>query len=223
MNSKFSLKDALDYLEELIEEDESPLNVGALYIEPPEIEQCDSGEDDTPDNEASGLPDNVCPGQLNAGCEIAFTNGERIDGDRVCETVEVDVIDEQTLSFEELVEIAPEPGTSTATSLPNKIARRSVTPRLPRKKPALKTPKINLQQSFHWTVDDSLAMNPVFPHPNYSDCNNLKPHEQFEKFFDEEILQHICDCSNLYAKHNNKKIEPVNIDGACVLLYVLCL
>lgn len=56
MTSKFTLKEALDYLEELIDVEESVLNVDALYIEPPENEQYDSGEDDTADDDVVGVP-----------------------------------------------------------------------------------------------------------------------------------------------------------------------
>lgn len=70
-----SLKEALDYLAEIWSDDEP----NTLYIEPPEIEDgALSGEDDAEDEEG-GLPDNVCPGQLKANCEIVFQNGLRVD------------------------------------------------------------------------------------------------------------------------------------------------
>lgn len=155
---------------------------------------------------------------LKGGCEISLTNGERIDS---LETVEVEVIDEQTLA--EMVQnslevreiaVAEQPGTSSDISPPNKRARRSLTPCLPKPKPAPKIPKMDLSQAFHWTEDYSYAMVPVFPEPNYGDCFDLKPHEQFEKFFDMEVLQHICDCSNLYGTQKNTKMDQIKVDGA---------
>lgn len=39
----------------------------------------------------------------------------------------------------------------------------------------------------------------MFPYPNYGDCKNLLPHEQFEKFFDDDLLEHIVNESGRYA------------------------
>lgn len=70
-----SLKDALDYLEELMSDDDEPT---AVFIEPPDLDGNMSGEDDG-EEEEEGTPDNVCPSQLNAGCEIVMSNGRRIE------------------------------------------------------------------------------------------------------------------------------------------------
>lgn len=98
------MKEALDYLEELQSDDENGLEnaVDAVYITPPESEGYISGEDDTHDDDANGIPDNLCPGQLIANCEITFADGRRID-DFECnenhemaeptKVMEIDVID----------------------------------------------------------------------------------------------------------------------------------
>lgn len=59
------MQDALNYLEELIEEDEfGDANCAtALYIEPPIDEGNVSGEDDA-EEEEGGIPDKVCASQL---------------------------------------------------------------------------------------------------------------------------------------------------------------
>lgn len=75
------MQDALNYLEELIEEDEfGDTNIATtLYIEPPVDEGNVSGEDDA-EEETAGIPDNVCPAQLKSGCEIVLNNGQRMHG-----------------------------------------------------------------------------------------------------------------------------------------------
>lgn len=54
-------------------------------------------------------------------------------------------------------------------------------------------------ESSQWVADDDVWYRSIFPEPNYSDCSNLSPHEQFEKFFDDELLEMICNESNSYA------------------------
>ncbi|XP_039956608.1 piggyBac transposable element-derived protein 3-like isoform X2 [Bactrocera tryoni] len=39
---------------------------------------------------------------------------------------------------------------------------------------------------------------------NYEDCRYLLPHQQFEKFFDDELLGHICEQSAMYAIGQNR-------------------
>uniref|UniRef100_A0A6P7HD16 Uncharacterized protein LOC114349357 n=1 Tax=Diabrotica virgifera virgifera TaxID=50390 RepID=A0A6P7HD16_DIAVI len=76
MKKKISLKEALDYLDEITSDDDEPK---VIYIEPPETEDGTvSGEDDGPDEEEA-TPDNLCAGQLKAGCEIVLASGKRID------------------------------------------------------------------------------------------------------------------------------------------------
>lgn len=74
------MQDALDYLEELIDEEENNTDVPeAIYIEPPAFDGNISGEDDA-DYDEGGIPDNVCPEQLKASCEIVTSGGTRLDG-----------------------------------------------------------------------------------------------------------------------------------------------
>lgn len=63
-------------MEDILSDDDTPETV---YIQPPSIEDgAVSGEDDA-DEEESGIPDNVCPEQLKANCEIVMQSGRRID------------------------------------------------------------------------------------------------------------------------------------------------
>lgn len=68
---KLSLKEALDYLEEILSDEEDKNLPTAIVLEPPDNEEGISGEDDGPDD-YYGLPDNVCPAQLKSGCEILY-------------------------------------------------------------------------------------------------------------------------------------------------------
>lgn len=80
MYSNPSLKDILDYLEELgsEEQNEHDHQIVKVFIEPIE-EGLSSGKDDASDEDYESTPDNLCAGQLRAGCEIQFGNGDRID------------------------------------------------------------------------------------------------------------------------------------------------
>mgnify|MGYP000072975882 CR=1 FL=1 len=52
---------------------------------------------------------------------------------------------------------------------------------------------------FVWEGDNASGSMPIFPPANYTDCSGITPHQQFEKFFDNDLLQHICDESEKYA------------------------
>ena len=63
------MKDAVDYLEQLIDEEEGDFmqEVEAVYIEPPDEDGNVSGEDDANENEG-GTVDDLNRRHLNAGC-----------------------------------------------------------------------------------------------------------------------------------------------------------
>lgn len=90
----FSLKDASDFIEEHGNQDFDDF-VDQIFIQPPENEGFESGEDDVEDE---NLPDNVCPGQLKAGCEITLRSGRRIAN---FEEIEVDVVEEEDFELGE--------------------------------------------------------------------------------------------------------------------------
>lgn len=73
------MQEALDYLEELMEEDESDVSdvAQALFIEPPDFDGNVSGEDDA-EEDCGGIPDNVCAAQLRSNCEIVLRSGRRM-------------------------------------------------------------------------------------------------------------------------------------------------
>lgn len=64
------MKDALDYLDELMLDDDEPT---AVFIEPPDLDGNVNGVDDG-EEEEDETPDNVYPSRLKAGCEIVMSN-----------------------------------------------------------------------------------------------------------------------------------------------------
>lgn len=69
---KLSLKEALDYLEEILsdEDDDMPTSI---FIEPPNETGDLSGEDDAIED-AIAIPDNLCSGQLKEKCKVVFSS-----------------------------------------------------------------------------------------------------------------------------------------------------
>lgn len=228
VRGKFTLKDALDYLEELIDADvDADENIDAIYLEPPDNEGFESGEDDTTDDDWTNNPDAICAAQLKSGCELALRNGERITDFE--DEIEIEVIPEHEHVMDVDDVIIAEAPTMIETSedmidLANGCApRRSLRSAQPLRPVLPKEPKyavknIDLGARFKWIEDKSTAQRPIFPEANYEDCVGLKPHEQFEKIFDEETLQYICDCSNLYATKENKNYDPIRVDGKRIVI-----
>lgn len=199
-----------------------PVNIHAMYIQPPDNDDELSGEDDAGDD-SGGIPDNVCGGQLRAGCELVFADGRRISQDEMYnifddgndmeithihdEQVLVDILN-APIEFDDQLINSEEPSTSIHEPLPAKRLRRvrSISS-------GVSLPQRNKDTKFTWKKDDSSALMPVFPPPNYEDCKGLKAHEQFEKFFDDVLLQHICDCSAVYASFKGRANPNITVDG----------
>lgn len=213
---RLSLEGALDTLEEMSEVDNNgyPINVHALYIEPPDNDDELSGEDDGDDS--GGSPDNVCAGQLKANCELVFEDGHRInsldDFDDYGGIEFTHIHDEELLAnilnaqivFENQTE---QPSTPTTPPPRKRLCRvQSVSS-------DAVIPESNKNTKFVWEKDTASSSIPMFPDANYEDCKGLKAHEQFEKFFDDCLLQHICDCSAIYANYRNRPHPNITIDG----------
>lgn len=64
-------------------------------------------------------------------------------------------------------------------------------------------------------------MGSIFPVVNYNDCKNLSPHQQFEKFFDDKLLKHICKESNKYAIFLGKPNPYITIEEMRVFIGIL--
>ncbi|XP_036345756.1 uncharacterized protein LOC118755004 [Rhagoletis pomonella] len=79
----------------------------------------------------------------------------------------------------------------------------------------------NKERNFTWRTTNSMAVFPIFPEANYEDCRGLSPHELFEKFFNDDLLEHICKCSNFYATHHQKRYEELNVGELRVFIGIL--
>lgn len=72
-----------------------------------------------------------------------------------------------------------------------------------------------------WVDDTSKAMLPIFPPPNYTDCADKNPVEQFEKFFDDALLSLIAKESTRYAEHLQKPDPQVTLEELRVFVGIL--
>lgn len=65
-------------------------------------------------------------------------------------------------------------------------------------------PPGNKNTTFEWVKNEAPSYIPIFPTANYEDCRELSPYQQFEKFFDDTLLKHICEQSAVYAVGQNR-------------------
>ncbi len=79
----------------------------------------------------------------------------------------------------------------------------------------------NATNDFVWIDDVSKPMEPIFPVPNYTDCSGLSAYEQFEKFFDNELLQLIAKESSKYAAHLEKPDPKITVAELKVYIAIL--
>lgn len=74
---------------------------------------------------------------------------------------------------------------------------------------------------FVWIDDTSKPMIPIFPTPNYTDCVNNTAVDQFEKFFDEKLLEMISRESSTYAAYLGKPDPTISIAELKVYIGIL--
>lgn len=88
-----------------------------------------------------------------------------------------------------------------------------------------KTPRKNSSSKstddFVWTCDTSKPMIPIFPSPNYTDCTRKTSIEQFETFFDDELLTLITKQSSKYAEYLEKPDPKITIEELKVFIGIL--
>lgn len=75
----------------------------------------------------------------------------------------------------------------------------------------IKLPASNKNTEFKWTKDENSGLIGIFPTANYENCRSAKPHELFERFFDDNILNHIIDQSGKYAIYCGKPNPNITI------------
>ncbi|XP_049303000.1 piggyBac transposable element-derived protein 3-like [Bactrocera dorsalis] len=180
-----SLQQMLDFIEELDEAGDQDDVPATIYIEPP-VDGNISGEDYAED-ESRRIPDNVCPALLKSGCEIVMASGRRLQNFDEDEIGAPNIEDLPVVIVEKeykSMDFNCQPSASNCTSLDRKRLRR-VTP---------KSSNVSLPQN-----------------ANYEDCRYLLPHQQFEKFFDDELLGHICEQSAMYAIGQNRPNPSITV------------
>jgi len=68
-----------------------------------------------------------------------------------------------------------------------------------------------LSDKFKWSKSKFFATKPIFPDANYSDCSK-DAHVLFERFFDDEVLEMICEESNQYGVLISQKKSNISKD-----------
>lgn len=265
MFRKLTLKEAVDFLEQLIDEDENEVfgaNIDTIYLQPPYEDGNVSGEDDAGENEG-GLIDNVCRAQLMTGCEVVLRNGDHVNtvtfedtngpSENITENVLVDIIteaacdlcDDQPLQMITCEQIETSEADSSLDEALNKqslalkarkakenakkqhqiaeMESRPIVNRLRKVQPSTSNvpiPATNKETRFTWVNETESCSLPIFPEPNFDDCRDKKPHELFELFFDDTLLQHIIDCSSRYAvKNMDRPVDEITIAGKIIRIF----
>ncbi|XP_050066434.1 piggyBac transposable element-derived protein 3-like [Aphis gossypii] len=165
----FSLSKALDIL---LNEDIE----GNIFIEPPYPHVESDG--DSADEDGSGFVHNLSSRQLLANAEIRFQNNERL-----CVNYEV--------SQNNISQVHTTRETSSIVG-PNQS--------LDKYKKWMST-RIKSKRKPCWIkeVDFDIETATVFPKPDYSKYQNMSITEIFEKFIDDEIIQHFVEETKNYA------------------------
>ncbi|XP_049313796.1 piggyBac transposable element-derived protein 3-like [Bactrocera dorsalis] len=204
-NRRLNTQEVIDYLNDFCDSDEED-SPAALYILPPDNENgAISGEDDG-DEDDVGKPEDICVGQLKAPCELVMSSGKRvltIDNDdeeddlEVADSVLIDILENstqnlQTNLLEEQGEMSIEPSSSQPETYVSGLRKVKPTPS------SVPPPLLRKESHFTWVEDNSDGLIPIFPSRNFEDCK-VKPHEQLEKFFDDELIEHIINESRRYA------------------------
>ncbi|XP_050340957.1 piggyBac transposable element-derived protein 3-like, partial [Bactrocera neohumeralis] len=196
-----------------------------IVIEPPSGKNIETDED-SGDEDGSGRPDNLPKAQLTQSCQVIMRNTAEEDFlDEALRDVlnysshnlDVDVLDATLPTFESstsslILEKTPSK-IVCKNVLPSETKKRSQRPptlkptaaqkKLPKQKKKKQGPTKRAKQRrepiIQWVEDNNTRYQQIFPEPSYLDCVNLSPHEQFEKFFDDELIEMLCTESNSYA------------------------
>lgn len=194
------LHEIQDYLESLLEE-ESGVEVAAIYMQPPDPAY-DSAEDDADENEGGSLLD-LHHNQLCQEAEIEFVNGTHGDGTLIREGMELSISEE-----------VPE-GENEAISPDPPIPWRYAGPEI-----EIPTTVPHLKDKFKWSKTTFHATKPIFPSANYLDCAK-DAHILLQQFFDDDILQMICDESNEYGVLISQKNPNITKDELRIFLGIM--
>ncbi|XP_054734554.1 piggyBac transposable element-derived protein 3-like [Anastrepha obliqua] len=210
----------LDFIQELNEaEDQNQLcdTPTTLYIEPP-VDGNKSGEDDAEDD-CAGIPDNVCPAQLRGGWEVVMASGRRIQGfDEEEDMGAPNPGDLPVIEVEDTYnEMEDEETTANRSESPMRKRLRKIEP-----KPSnVALPSGKKETVFEWVKKKSPSLIPIFPSANYEYCRHALLLEQFEKFFDDTLLEHICEQSALYSVKQNRSNPNITVSELRAFIGIL--
>ncbi|XP_065355426.1 piggyBac transposable element-derived protein 3-like [Calliphora vicina] len=76
-------------------------------------------------------------------------------------------------------------------------------------------------ETIQWVEDEDVWCQRIFPEPDFSDCTDLPPYVQFEKFFDDELVQMLCNESNSYAVYSGQENPKISMNEMRVFLGIL--
>lgn len=200
------LHEAHDYLQSLIDEDSDDEQVAGIYIQPPDAAY-DSAEDEADENEGGAILD-LHHNQLHGIVEVEFVQGLNCDdtvSEQGTEPMEVEHDDE-------IIDVETVPSSSKNPPEPWRYVGPEID--IPTSVPQLKDKfKWSKKAQFHST-------KPIFPAANYLDCA-VPDHELFERFFDNDVMQMICDESNNYGVLSCGKNPHITIDELKVFIGVM--
>ncbi|XP_039297935.1 piggyBac transposable element-derived protein 3-like [Nilaparvata lugens] len=175
----------------ILEEDED-INFDGIFIEPPEAVVLT--DEDSAEEDESGLVDNLSGRQLRSGAEI-FSQNENVD-----------------LSVSNLHENNEEEGDDIPENAPPK-----------KKKCEKNSIKKKSRNPCTWVKHDLTAENVLLPNSDYTAFRALNPVEAFELFFNEQIIETIILESTKYALFKNEPdplLSPEEIEVFIGILIV---
>lgn len=232
----------LNYLESLESDDE---DVDKVYLEPPNYSQV--SDEDSGDEDCGGTVDNLSRKQLQAPCELVCNaNDDDIPVDDSVNSADDDIAnlirDVLQNSFENITTdlLTDAPGQSSSspnlqTSFPeveptthafNKTPEKISVRKKDRKRQNISKKngpraKIHKETELVWVESNTSTSKPLFPDPNYTDCSGLLPHQQFEKFIDDEVVQMLCDETNAYSVQLEGQNPKITVNEMKVFIGIM--
>lgn len=229
INRKWKLQDALEYTND--RSLRSRDKCARIFIEPPDEDSlsCEDSDEDTPST------------KLNVNCELILRNGKRLKTNcKQISPTELlhDVADAsekcQKSSQCDKFLTTNNRESKCSVKIPKqsrkrKLSKQSNTEELTKKicdenlvrdtepvkgksnSSKSKVSNKKVATDYIWIDDVSNPMEPIFPMPNYTDCTDFSAYEQFEKFFDDELLQMIIKESSNYAAYLGKPDPKITV------------
>lgn len=236
INRKWQLKDALEYNRSLRSGDK----LSRLFIEPPDETALSCEESD----------EDISSPKLNVNCELVLRSGKRLTTKGKQQSpgqLLKNSADKTTKKYQKRVQCnkSAETDHKSIEKKPIQCRKRKLLKQAgsdkfrekkcdkkvkpdtdePVKEKSDKTePNVSnkkVKTDFIWIDDASKPMEPIFPAANYTDCSGLSAYEQFEKFFDDELLLMIIKESANYAAYLGKPDPKISVAELRVYIAIL--